>query len=181
MTRPWTGGELADAVRAFAPEAVVSHNEAAVWVRPSSLLGVAAALRDRAEFTFDLLNSISAVDYIGYYEVVYHLTSLRQNRSAVVKVKCGEGRTDPAVPSVYHIWRGADYQEREAYDLMGIRFEGHPNHKRIMLWDGFPGHPLRKDFVTYDQSVVPPEAQEAMAARQSQDGQAHGGAGQSGR
>lgn len=174
MTRRWSGAELADAVRAFAPDAVVSHSGGAVWVRPASLPAVAAGLRDRPEFTFDLLNSISAVDYIGYYEVVYHLTSLRQNRSAVVKVKCGEGRTDPAVPSVYHIWRGADYQEREAYDLMGIRFDGHPNHKRIMLWDGFPGHPLRKDFVTYDQSVVPLEAQQVMAARQNQAGQGAG-------
>ena len=53
------------------------------------------------------------------------------------------------------IWRGADLQEREVWDLMGIMFDGHPNHKRIMLWEGFPGHPLRKDFATYEQSIVP--------------------------
>ena len=73
---------------------------------------------------------------------------------SIVKVKCGEGRHEPSVPSVTGIWRGADLQEREAWDLMGIRFEGHPNHKRIMLWEGFPGHPLRKDYVTYAQSVI---------------------------
>ena len=165
MTRPWSGEELAAAIRAFAPGAVAGHNRDSAWVGPSAWLAVAAALRDRREFTFDLLNSVSAVDYIGCFEVVYHLTSLRQNRSAVVKVKCGEGRKDPVVPSVVSVWRTADLQEREAYDLMGIRFEGHPNMKRIMLWEGFPGHPLRKDFVTYDQSIVPLEAQEAMARR----------------
>ena len=170
MTRPWSGEDLAVAVRASAPDAVVSHHRDSVWVAPSAWLAVAAALRDRGEFTFDLLNSISAVDYIGYFEVVYHLTSLRQNRSAVVKVKCGEGRKGPVVPSVVSVWRTADLQEREAYDLMGIRFEGHPNLKRIMLWEGFPGHPLRKDFVTYDQSIVPLEAQAAMAARKAQGG-----------
>jgi NADH-quinone oxidoreductase subunit C len=160
VTRPWSGDELAAAIRAFAPESVVSAAKDAVWIRPASLLQVAQALRDRPEFTFDLLNSLTAVDYISHFEVVYHLTSLRQNRSAVVKVRCGEGRKDPAVPSVYRIWRAADYQEREAYDLMGVRFDGHPNLKRIMLWEGFPGHPLRKDFVTYDQSIVPLEQQQ---------------------
>ena len=72
----------------------------------------------------------------------------------MVKTRVGLGRTDASVPSVVPIWRGADYQEREVWDLLGIRFEGHPNHKRIMLWEGFPGHPLRKDYVTYDQSIA---------------------------
>jgi NADH-quinone oxidoreductase subunit C len=157
MTRSWGGEELAAAVRSFAPDVVVAHDKHAVWVTPGAWLSVAQGLRDRHEFAFDLLNSVSAVDYIGHFEVVYHLTSLRQNRSAIVKVKCGEGRQDPVVPSVVSVWRGADFQEREAYDLMGVRFDGHPNMKRIMLWDGFPGHPLRKDFVTYDQSLVPLE------------------------
>ncbi len=162
MTRPWTGEELAGALGRAAQGAVVGHAGAAVWVLASSWRETALTLRDRQEFTFDLLNSVSAVDYIGHFEVVYHLTSLRQNRSAVVKVKCGEGRQDPVVPSVVSVWRGADLQEREAYDLMGVRFEGHPNLKRIMLWEGFPGHPLRKDFVTYGQSVVPPDAAAAL-------------------
>ncbi len=58
-----------------------------------------------------------------------------------------EGRGDASVPSVMSVWRGADLQEREAYDLMGVRFEGHPNMKRLMLWEGFEGHPLRKDYL----------------------------------
>ncbi len=157
MTIAWKGEELAAAIEAFAPDAVIQHNDTDVWVSPASLLDVAAGLRDRPEFRFDLLSSISAVDYIGHYELVYHLTSLPRNMKAVVKVRCGEGRSDPEVPSVTAVWRGADLQEREAWDLMGIRFPGHPNHKRIMLWEGFPGHPLRKDFVTYSQSVIEPE------------------------
>jgi NADH-quinone oxidoreductase subunit C len=165
MTRQWNGHELAAAISGFAPGAAVSSDDYAVWVRPERLLEVAQGLRDRQEFTFDLLNSVTAVDYIGHFEVVYHLTSLRQNRKAVVKVRCGEGRADSVVPSVVSVWQGADFQEREVYDLMGIGFQGHPNLKRIMLWEGFPGHPLRKDFVTYDQSVVPLEAQEAMRQR----------------
>lgn len=76
------------------------------------------------------------------------------NSSAILKSRVGIGRTDASIASVVPIWRGADYQEREVWDLMGIRFEGHPNHKRIMLWEGYPGHPLRKDYVTYDQSIV---------------------------
>ena len=111
----------------------------------------------------------SAVDYIDHFEVVYHLTSLPKNASAVVKTRVGLGRTDASVPSVVPIWRGADYQEREVWDLMGIRFEGHPNHKRIMLWEGFPGHPLRKDYVTYDQSISSLNPESSEDAEKSED------------
>jgi NADH-quinone oxidoreductase subunit C len=128
------------------------------------------ALRDRREFRFDLLVGVTAVDYIDHFEAVYHLLSLPRNARAVIKVRCGEGRTEPSLPSVTPVWRGADLQEREVWDLLGVRFESHPNHKRIMLWEGFPGHPLRKDFITYDQSVVPPEAQGLRAARAGHEG-----------
>ncbi len=75
----------------------------------------------------------------------YHLTSLQHNHGLVMKVRV-EGRDKPALPSVVGLWRSADYQEREIFDLMGIVFNGHPNLKRIVLWDGYQGHPLRKDF-----------------------------------
>ena len=159
MTVAWRGKDLADAIEAFAPGSVTDHNETDAWVSPSALVEVGGGLRDRPEFRFDLLSSLTAVDYIDHFEVVYHLTSLPRNMKAVLKVKCGYGREDPALPSVTGIWRGAELQEREAWDLMGIRFEGHPNHKRIMLWEGFPGHPLRKDYVTYSQSVIDLEEQ----------------------
>ena len=69
-----------------------------------------------------------------------------RTRPLILKTKVFE-RDEPTVPSVSDIWKGADLQEREVYDLMGVRFEGHPNLKRIMLWEGFDGHPLRKDFL----------------------------------
>ena len=94
---------------------------------------------------FSYLNSISAVDFIEYFEIVYHLTSFEHNHSAVIKTRV-YGREESTIPSVVAVWPGADYQEREIWDLMGIGFAGHPNLKRIMLWEGFPGHPLRKEF-----------------------------------
>ena len=153
MTTPWSGAALAEAIEVFAPGTVEKSALGDVWVNPNSISEVCEGLRTRPEFSFDLLSSVTAVDYIDHFEVVYHLTSLPMNSSAVLKTRVGLGRTDASVPSVVQIWRGADYQEREIWDLMGIRFEGHPNHKRIMLWEGFPGHPLRKDYVTYDQSI----------------------------
>ena len=97
---------------------------------------------------YDLLSSVTSVDRISHFEVVYHLTSLQKNESMVVKIKCGEDRINPNLKSVVSVWRGAELQEREIYDLMGIMFEGHPNMKRLLLWENFEGHPLRKDFVS---------------------------------
>ena len=155
MSTAWSGHDLADALRQHAPEDVVSANATDVWVKPSAIPSVMLLLRDYPQFQFDLLSSLTAVDWIDHFEIVYHLTSLPRNATAVIKAKCGTGRREARVPSVVDIWRGADLQEREVWDLMGIVFEGHPNHKRIMLWEGFPGHPLRKDFATYEQSIVP--------------------------
>jgi NADH:ubiquinone oxidoreductase subunit C len=72
-------------------------------------------------------------------------TSLEFNRSITLKARCYT-RDNPSVPSLTGLYQGADIQEREIYDLMGIAFQGHPNLKRILLWEGFDGHPLRKDF-----------------------------------
>jgi NADH-quinone oxidoreductase subunit C len=154
MTTVWSGSALAEAIEAFAPGSVESSAGSDVWLKPESISAVCEGLKTRSEFKFDLLSSLTAVDYIDHFEVVYHLTSLPMNASAIVKSRVGLGRTDAFISSVVPIWRGADYQEREVWDLMGIRFDGHPNHKRIMLWEGYPGHPLRKDYVTYDQSIA---------------------------
>ena len=138
------GDELAERLRSAVAGSVVEWDGVAVWISPSSVEDVARFLRDDPESDFQFLNSISAVDFIEHFEVVYHLTSLRRQQTAVVKTKVF-GREDLSLPSVYHVWRGADFQEREIWDLMGIHFEGHPNMKRIMLWEGYRGHPLRKD------------------------------------
>ncbi|NQW21258.1 MAG: NADH-quinone oxidoreductase subunit C [Chloroflexi bacterium] len=154
MTTVWSGSALAEAIEAFAPDSVESSGGSDVWLKPESISTVCEGLKNRSEFRFDMLSSLTAVDYIDHFEVVYHLTSLPMNSSAVLKSRVGLGRSEASIASVVPIWRGADYQEREVWDLMGIRFDGHPNHKRIMLWEGFPGHPLRKDYVTYDQSIA---------------------------
>jgi NADH/F420H2 dehydrogenase subunit C len=116
-----------------------------VAVKAEAVADVAQFLHD--ECGLDYLALLTAVDQPERFEVVYHLWSIKDRTTEpfVLKVYI-EDKEDPTVPSVTPIWRGANYQEREAYDLMGIRFEGHPNLKRILLWEGFPGHPLRKDF-----------------------------------
>ena len=140
------GQYLAERLADGARDSVEEWAGGSVWVKPSSVEVVARFLRDNPELDFQFLNSISAVDYIEHFEVVYHLTSLRRQHAAVVKTRV-YGREELSLRSVYHVWRGADLQEREIWDLMGIHFEGHPNMKRIMLWEGFEGHPLRKDYL----------------------------------
>lgn len=122
-----------------------STNEYLV-VKSDALLKIAKYLRDTDDLRLDYFNYVTAVDYYSHFEVVYQLTSTVHNHSILLKTRCHD-RENPSVPSVISLWQGADFQEREIYDLMGIKFEGHPNLKRIFLWDGFQGHPLRKDYL----------------------------------
>ncbi|MSQ41379.1 MAG: NADH-quinone oxidoreductase subunit C [Dehalococcoidia bacterium] len=144
MTRLVAGGDLAHRLQDAFPGTVESWDDAWVWVQPGRLVELCRWLRETPDLAFDFLSSISAVDYIEHFELVYHLTSIRHNHRAVVKARV-YGRERPTAPSVVSVWRGANLQEREIWDLMGVAFEGHPNMKRIMLWEGFPGHPHRKD------------------------------------
>ena len=117
--------------------------DAAILVRGENLVELAQYLRDEEDY--DYCSSSTGVDYPDRFEVVYHLYSMKKEGGpAILKVHCG--REDPSVPSVVPIWVGADWQEREVWDLMGIRFDDHPNLTRILMWEGFEGHPLRKDF-----------------------------------
>ncbi|MFH1560881.1 MAG: NADH-quinone oxidoreductase subunit C [Chloroflexota bacterium] len=146
MTTVLTGGEIAERVGQAVPGAVEEWSFSEVWVKPEAVLDVCRFLKEEDDLEFDYLVSISAVDYIEHFEIVYHLVSIARNHSLVVKARCW-GREDPVIPSVTSLWQGADLQEREIYDLMGITFGGHYNLKRIMLWEGFPGHPHRKDYL----------------------------------
>ena len=151
----WNGITLAKEINSYLEKSVLDSNDNDVYVDPEKIYQVMKFLKETSGFSFDLLSSITAVDYYDHFEVVYHLKSLITLSKATIKAKVGYGRQDePKIQSVYSLWKGADFQEREIYDLMGITFEDHPNMKRILLWDGFPGHPLRKDFVTNDQSIV---------------------------
>ena len=108
------------------------------------LVEFAVGLRD--EFGFDFLSSVTGVDYMPEekMEVVYHAFQMTGGPGLVYKVQVA--RDNPVVPSLTPEFPGAELQEREAWDLLGIRFDGHPNHKRVLLWEGFDGHPLRKDW-----------------------------------
>lgn len=114
-------------------------------VPADKLLEVAATVRD--ELGFNYLSSATAVDLIedNKMEMVYHCASIEKGGKPLV-LKVQVDRDNPVIPSLVPLWRGADFQEREAYDLFGIRFEGHPYLQRILLWDGFDGHPMRKDW-----------------------------------
>lgn len=123
--------------------AVVADSPEGIVLVADRLPDVASYLRDTPDLSYDHLSSVTSVDYPDYFEVVYHLNSTTNGGDPVV-LKVRAGKSDPVVPSLTPTWPGANFQEREVWDLMGIRFEGHPNHKRIALWEGFEGHPLRK-------------------------------------
>ena len=146
MTTALSGSEVSKQIEEHLPDAVSEANDYCAVVKSASLFEVAEHLKNSPDFDFDYLSSITAVDYFDYFELIYQLTSLKHNHSLVLKTRCYD-RDKLAVPSVIGLWRGADYQEREIYDLMGITFTGHPNMKRIVLWQGFQGHPLRKDYL----------------------------------
>ena len=146
MTKQLAGSEVAKRIEEQLPGAIIGHDDSAVLVESNSILEVCRFLNQTAGLDFDYLVNLTGVDYLDYLEVVYHLASLKHNHSLVLKARCYD-REQPVVPSVISVWQGADFQEREAYDLLGIRFEGHPNMKRIFLWEGFQGYPLRRDYL----------------------------------
>ena len=146
MTVALSGKDLASRIEGKYPDSIEESTQYCLVVKGDSLLKIAKFLRDTADLKLDYINYVTAVDYYSYFEVVYQLTSTKHNHSIVLKTKCYD-RESPSVPSVTSLWQGADFQEREIYDLMGIDFKGHPNMKRIFLWDGFQGHPLRKDYL----------------------------------
>jgi NADH-quinone oxidoreductase subunit C len=121
-----------------------------VKLAPEVVAEVARYLRDDAALQFNYLMCLSGVDYGPGkpLAVVYHLQSMTLMHQIVLKVELP--RPSPSVPSVALIWRTADWHEREAYDLFGIRFEGHPDPRRIFLPDDWEGHPLRKDYVVQE-------------------------------
>ena len=120
--------------------------ELCILVKAQDIVSVLSFLRDQSTMGFRQLIDICGVDYPGRperFEVVYHLLSHRHNKRIRVKIYIGE---DESVPSVYSVFKAANWFERETWDLLGIPFEGHPDLRRILTDYGFEGHPLRKDF-----------------------------------
>jgi NADH-quinone oxidoreductase subunit C len=102
-------------------------------------------LRDDPAFRMDYLSFASAVDWKDRMECTYHLWSTEHNHEVLIKVPVDRGA--PRIPTVSDLWMTAEWHEREAYDLFGVIYEGHPNLRRIMMTDDWKGHPLRKDYV----------------------------------
>ncbi|TLN14128.1 NADH-quinone oxidoreductase subunit NuoD, partial [bacterium] len=124
-------------------------------VQVEHLLEFARTMRD--DFGFDYLSMVTAVDYLaeGVLEVVYYAYKTIGGGALVFKARVP--RDNAVVPSLVGLYPGADFQEREVWDLMGVRFEGHPDLRRILMWEGFEGHPLRKDWKEpfYEEDVKP--------------------------
>ena len=146
MTVSLSGKEVALKIEGKFPGSLVESSQENLVVKSDQLPDVTRFLKETEGLDFDYLNFVTAVDYYDHFEVVYMLSSLEHNHSLTIKTRCYD-RENAVLPSVVGLWQGADFQEREIYDLFGIKFEGHPNMKRIFLWEGFEGHPLRKDFM----------------------------------
>lgn len=154
VTRVLSGPEIAGRVRAALPEVPIEEGPGWIVVEASRLPEVARFLKSDPELDCAYLIAVTGVDRLDHFEVVYHLASLNKNHLVTLKARAPD-HENPEVPSVSSIWHGAHLQEREVYDLMGIRFVGHPALKRLFLWEGFPGHPLRKDFLTLPGGLKP--------------------------
>ena len=139
--------------------AEVTHGDAQAVIHSGALRSVMEFLKDEPRLLFNVLVDVTAVDYLGReprFEVVYHLLSLPLHHR--LRIKVGVAGEDPALESLAALWGNADWLEREVWDMFGIRFEGHPGLKRILLYPEFEGHPLRKDYpVRRRQPLIGPK------------------------
>lgn len=133
------------------PDAVeathAQHGDATAKVRAEKLVELMQTLRDAPGLEFDMLTDVTCVDYLGEeprFEMVYHLYSVARNQR--LRIKTRAPGQDPRVPSLCELWPSANWMEREVWDLYGVRFDGHPDLRRILLYEEFEGHPLRKDY-----------------------------------
>ena len=155
--------DFIDKVKGTFPGSIVEvetfRDETTLVVEKEKMVGVFEFLRKDPDLSFDYLTDLCGVDFKPRkprFEVVYHLCSTKFDRRLRVKVLLEEGES---LTSVESIWKAANWYEREAYDMLGISFDNHPDLRRILTWDGFEGHPLRKDFPVkgkdFDKPFVP--------------------------
>ncbi len=148
--RQLLGRDVAQRLEAALPGVVTASNDEWVEVAPARIADALLWLHDDPALDAAQLSNLCGVDRHDHFEVVYHLQSLDQNHQIVVKTRTpghASGVAGVSVPSCFPVYSGALLQEREVYDLMGIRFEGHPDLRRMFLWEGYPAFPLRKDFL----------------------------------
>jgi NADH-quinone oxidoreductase subunit C len=154
------GAEILDAQNARDEETFTIDRERA--------LDFFRALRDEPDFDFNFLTDVTAVDWPERkprFEVVYQLNSL--NLAHRIRVKIGVDGADPWVHSVVGLWSAADWLERECFDMFGIVFKGHPDLRRILMYDSFEGHPLRKDYYYNKRQPIVPEIDPVVNPRRS--------------
>jgi NADH-quinone oxidoreductase subunit C len=139
------------------------HGDDTLLVDLAALADVLEFCRDDAMLRFDMLMDLTAVDYLTYpgredsprFEVVYHLYSVPHNHR--VRIKAGVDEDDPVVPTAVPLWPIANWLEREVWDMYGLRFAEHPDLRRLLLYEQFEGHPLRKDYpVSRRQPLIGP-------------------------
>lgn len=142
--------QLIDQINKSLPGSIEEHSEyrdeLCVYVKKEFFPEMMKLLRNDKTFNYDLLLDVVGIDRLPdepRFELVYVLFSLEHNRRLIVKLKVNESNT---IPSMTGIWKSADWPEREVFDLLGINFSDHPDLRRILTWDNFEGHPLRKDF-----------------------------------
>ncbi|WP_373313365.1 NADH-quinone oxidoreductase subunit C [Catellatospora citrea] len=170
--RPYGGwyDEVVDALEEAYPgfsdaieRVVIDRGELTLHIVPAKIAEVCQILRDDLSLRYELCSSVSGVDYIAEerrLHVVYHLTSMTYRRR--IRLECAVTAADPHLPSVTTVYPTADWQEREAYDMFGVIFDGHPNLTRILMPDDWDGHPQRKDYplggvpVEYKGAEIPP-------------------------
>ena len=133
------------------PDAVLETHahvgDATARIDPERVVEVARLLRDDSELEFEMLTDVTAVDYLGEeprFEMVYHFYSVAGNRRLRIKARVPEAPAE--IDSLVDVYASANWMEREVWDLYGIRFKGHPDLRRILLYEEFEGHPLRKDY-----------------------------------
>jgi len=153
--------ELKTALEQQLPGVSLTVDGSVLVVASKDLTAVCRYLKDSDRFRFDYLANLTAVDYppdpagggAGRMDVVYHLYSM-EKRHGPLTLRVQLTRLRPVVASVTPLWRGAEFQEREVYDLFGVTFDGHPDLRRILMWEGFQGHPMRKDYVPENQNLA---------------------------
>ena len=144
--------------RATLVPAETVRGEVAIVVDREAAAQTLRTLRDHPTLRFEMLSDLTAVDYVGReprFAVVYQLYSISQNHQLRVKVPVSED--DPSVPSAVPLWKSANWAERETFDMFGIRFVGHPDLRRILMYPEFVGYPLRKDYPLDRRQPLVPE------------------------
>src|SRR5262245_35617743 len=135
-----------------------SRGQVVVVIQREAIADALRTLRDHPELAFDMLSDLTAVDYLGRtprFEVVYQLYSVARNHRLRVKVPLPGD--DPTVPTAAGLWKSANWAERETFDMFGIRFVGHPDLRRILMYPEFTGFPLRKDYPVARREPLVPE------------------------